>query len=94
MNEFYKSPDYFEKEIYHFWRPIDVNKCKDCLCVPEVFSLREGKEESYVRLLGIKITCPKCKKFIMKEHNQYRQTMHPDDATIGIVVEEWNKRNE
>lgn len=96
-----KSANYFEQDAGWISSSSQIKHCKDCSCRPTVLSLREKetieteKIKGYVtvRLLGMKIICSKCKKFITRYHNHHHVTLHPDDSTIKIVIEEWNEKN-
>lgn len=88
-----KNGNYFEEPIKMLFKLPHPVQCKDCKCNPEIFSQRERIENNRVLLLGIKIHCEKCNKSLDKEHPRTRNTIHPDDATVYIVIEEWNKKN-
>ena len=72
-----------------------AKECKSCLRNPSILSIREKEKGNlaFVRLLGMKIICDKCKKFIEEYHQHHQDTLHPDDSTIRIVIDKWNAIN-
>jgi hypothetical protein len=88
-----ENANYFEEPINMLFRGPHPVICKDCKCAPDIFSQREKERDDRVLLLGIKIHCVKCNKSIERGHGRY-DTLHPDDATVYVVIKEWNKANE